>query len=160
MAVPDPACPDSAATLLRDSCLVQATANRNKNQKISMIYGIGVDLIEIERIKHVLTRTGQRFITRVYTEAEQQYCSTKHPPYACYAARFVAKEAFLKALGTGLRQHMRWRDIAVYRNALGKPSLHVSGYLQEQCLTQGIRHIHLSLAHSTSMAIAQVILEC
>jgi holo-[acyl-carrier protein] synthase len=124
-----------------------------------MIYGIGVDLIEIARVQRVLTRT-QRFISRVYTEAEQQYCNTKHPPYACYAARFVAKEAFLKALGMGLRQHMRWQDMEVCRNAMGKPSLVVSGYLQEQCRAQGIRHIHLSLAHSTSMAIAQVILEC
>lgn len=123
-----------------------------------MIYGIGVDLIEIARMKRVLTRT-QRFVIRVYTDAEQQYCNTKHPPYACYAARFVAKEAFLKALGTGLRQHMRWRDIEVRHNALGKPSLHLAGYLQEQCAVQGIRHIHLSLAHSSSMAIAQVILE-
>jgi holo-[acyl-carrier protein] synthase len=124
-----------------------------------MIYGIGVDLIEIARMQRVLTRT-QRFLSRIYTEAEQQYCNTKHPPYACYAARFVAKEAFLKALGLGLRQHMRWRDMEVRRDALGKPSLFVSGYLQEQCRAQGIRHIHLSLAHSTSMAIAQVILEC
>ena len=124
-----------------------------------MIYGIGVDLIEIARLQRVLTRR-QRFMSRVYTEAEQQYCNAKHPPYACYAARFVAKEAFLKALGTGLRQYMRWRDIEVRRDALGKPSLCVSGYLQEQCLAQGICHIHLSLAHSTSMAIAQVILEC
>ena len=124
-----------------------------------MIYGIGVDLIEIARMQRVLTRT-HRFLSRVYTEAEQQYCNTKHPPYACYAARFVAKEAFLKALGLGLRQHMRWRDMEVRRDALGKPSLVVAGYLQEQCQAQGIRHIHLSLAHSTSMAIAQVILEC
>ena len=124
-----------------------------------MIYGIGVDLIEIARMQRVLTRT-HRFLSRVYTEAEQQYCNTKHPPYACYAARFVAKEAFLKALGLGLRQHMRWRDMEVRRDALGKPSLVVAGYLQEQCRAHGIRHIHLSLAHSTSMAIAQVILEC
>jgi holo-[acyl-carrier protein] synthase len=125
-----------------------------------MIYGIGVDLIEIARVKQAITRTQQRFIRRIYTEAEQQYCATQHPPYACYAARFVAKEAFLKALGTGLRRHMRWRDVEVHRDALGKPSLHVSGYLQERCAARGVRHIHLSLAHSTSMAIAQVILEC
>lgn len=125
-----------------------------------MIYGIGIDLIEIARVQRVITRIGQRFIRRVYTEAEQQYCGTKHPAYACYAARFVAKEAFLKALGTGLRQQMRWRDMEVRRDPLGKPSLYVAGYLQEQCTAQGIRSIHLSLAHSTSMAIAQVILEC
>ncbi len=125
-----------------------------------MIYGIGVDLIEIERIERAITRTGERLIERLYTEVEQQYCSTKNPPYACYAARFAAKEAFLKALGTGLRQHMRWRDIEVYHDTLGKPSLQLYGYLQDQRAAQGIRHIHLSLAHNGTMAIAQVILEC
>jgi len=74
--------------------------------------------------------------------------------------RFAAKEAFLKAFGTGLRQYMRWRDIEVRRDALGKPGLHVYGYLQERCTSQGIQHIHLSLSHSATMAIAQVILEC
>ena len=124
-----------------------------------MIYGIGVDLVEIERMAQAITRTGQRLIERLYTAAEQAYCCQQYPPYACYAARFAAKEAFLKALGTGLRQHMRWRDIEVYRDGLGKPSLRLYGYLQERCITEGIQHIHLSLAHSATYAIAQVILE-
>ena len=124
-----------------------------------MIYGIGIDLIEIDRIQQAITRIGQRFIERVFTEIEQQYCHCQGRSYACYAVRFAAKEAFLKAFGTGLRQYMRWRDIEVQRDGLGKPSLHVYGYLQEQCTSQGIRHIHLSLSHSASMAIAQVVLE-
>ena len=123
------------------------------------IYGIGVDLIEIERIARAITRTGPRLIARLYTDAEQAYCGGQHPPYACYAARFAAKEALLKALGTGLRQHMRWRDIEVCRDDLGKPSLRLYGYLQERCRMAGIQHIHLSLAHSATCAIAQVILE-
>jgi holo-[acyl-carrier protein] synthase len=125
----------------------------------TVIYGIGVDLIEIERMAQALTRTGQRLIERLYTDAEQAYCCQQHPPYPCYAARFAAKEAFLKALGTGLRQRMRWRDIEVCRDDLGKPSLRLYGYLQERCVTEGIQHIHLSLAHSATCAIAQVILE-
>ena len=124
-----------------------------------MIYGIGVDLIEIERMAQVITRTGRRLIERLYTDAEQAYCCRQRPPYACYAARFAAKEALLKALGTGLRQHMRWRDIEVCRDDLGKPSLRLYGYLQERCAAEGIQHIHLSLAHSATCAIAQVILE-
>ena len=124
-----------------------------------MIYGIGVDLIEIERIAQAITRTGQRLIERLYTEVEQAYCRTQHPPYACYAVRFAAKEALLKALGTGLRQHMRWRDIEVCRDDLGKPSLRLYGYLQERCVIEGIQHVHLSLSHSATCAIAQVILE-
>jgi holo-[acyl-carrier protein] synthase len=124
-----------------------------------VIYGIGVDLIEIERLAQAIARTGQRLIKRLYTDAEQAYCSRQHPPHACYAARFAAKEAFLKALGTGLRQHMRWRDIEVCRDELGKPRLRLYGYLQERCGTEGIQHIHLSLTHSATCAIAQVILE-
>lgn len=125
----------------------------------TVIYGIGVDLIEIERVAQAITRTGQRLIERLYTDAEQAYCGRQQPPYACYAARFAAKEALLKALGTGLRQHMRWRDIEVWRDDLGKPSLRLYGYLQECCAAAGIQHIHLSLTHSATCAIAQVILE-
>jgi len=124
-----------------------------------MIYGIGIDLIEIERMQRAITRTGARLIERLYTDVEQVYCRTQHLPYACYAARFAAKEAFLKALGTGLRQHMRWRDMEVCRDDLGKPSLRLYGYLHERCIAEDIRHIHLSLSHSATCAIAQVILE-
>ena len=124
-----------------------------------MIYGIGVDLIEIERMAQAIMRTGPRLIERLYTDVEQVYCRTQHSPYACYAARFAAKEALLKALGTGLRQHMRWRDIEVWRDDLGKPSLRLYGYLQERCVMEGIQHVHLSLSHSATCAIAQVILE-
>jgi len=124
-----------------------------------MIYGIGVDLIEIDRIKQVLERNGQRFIDRVYTEGEQAYCSQR-PSYACYAARFTAKEAFLKAMGTGLRRGMKWRDIEVYTDELGKPYLRLHGYLYERCQTERLQRIHLSLSHSTAYAIAQVVIEC
>ncbi len=124
-----------------------------------MIYGIGIDLIEITRIEQAITRSGQRFLERLYTAAEQAYCCTKASPYPYYAARFAAKEAFLKALGTGLREHMRWRDIEVYHEALNKPALRLYGYLREHCTAQGITRMHLSLSHSMSHAIAQVLLE-
>ena len=124
-----------------------------------MIYGIGIDLIEIERMQRAIARTGARLIERLYTDVEQDYCRTQNPPYACYAARFAAKEAFVKALGTGLRQNMRWRDMEVWRDGLGKPSLRLYGYLHERCVAEDIRHIHLSLSHSATCAIAQVILE-
>ena len=124
-----------------------------------MIYGIGIDLIEIERMQRAIARTGARLIERLYTDVEQDYCRTHCPPYACYAARFAAKEAFLKALGTGLRQYMRWRDMEVWRDGLGKPSLRLYGYLHERYMAEDIRHIHLSLSHSATCAIAQVILE-
>ena len=124
-----------------------------------MIYGIGIDLIEIERMQRAISRSGERLIERVYTDTEQAYCRMQHLPYACYAARFAAKEAFLKALGTGLRQHMHWRDMEVWRDDLGKPSLRLYGYLHERCIAADIRHIHLSLSHSMTCAMAQVILE-
>jgi holo-[acyl-carrier protein] synthase len=123
-----------------------------------MIYGICVDLIEIDRIKQAIERNGQRFVDRVYTKAEQEYCEQR-PSFACYAARFTAKEAFLKALGTGLRKGMRWQDIEVYTDELGKPHVQLYGYLEERAKQEKFEHVHLSLSHSSSYAIAQVVIE-
>lgn len=125
-----------------------------------MIYGIGVDLIEIDRMERAIMRSGQRLVERLYTPGERAYCGVKRLPYPCFAARFACKEAFLKALGTGLRKHMRWHDIEVRRDPLGKPFLHLHGYLRERCAAAGIQRIHLSLSHSAGHAIAQVVLEC
>ena len=125
-----------------------------------MIYGIGIDLVEIDRMERAITRSGPRLVERLYTPGERAYCSAKRLPYPCFAARFACKEAFLKALGTGLRKQMRWRDIEVRRDLLGKPFLHLHGYLRERCADAGVRHIHLSLSHSASHAVAQVVLEC
>jgi holo-[acyl-carrier protein] synthase len=123
-----------------------------------MIYGIGVDLIEIDRIKQAIERNGQRFIDRVYTKAEQEYCEHR-PSFACYAARFTAKEACLNALGTGLRKGMRWQDIEVYTDELGKPHVQLYGYLEERAKQENFEHVHLSLSHSSAYAIAQVVIE-
>ena len=125
-----------------------------------MIYGIGVDLVEIDRMERAITRSGPRLVDRLYTADERAYCGAKRFPYPCFAARFACKEAFLKALGTGLRKHMRWRDVEVRRDPLGKPFLQLYGYLRERCADAGIRHVHLSLSHSAGHAIAQVVLEC
>jgi holo-[acyl-carrier protein] synthase len=123
-----------------------------------MIYGIGVDLIEIDRIKQAIERNGQRFVDRVYTKAEQEYCAQR-PSFACYAARFTAKEAFLKALGTGLRKGMRWQDIEIYTDELGKPHVQLHGYLEERAKREKFERVHLSLSHSSAYAIAQVVIE-
>ena len=125
-----------------------------------MIYGIGVDLVDVDRMERAIARSGPRLVERLYTAGERAYCNAKRYPYPCFAARFACKEAFLKALGTGLRKHMRWRDIEVRRDPLGKPLLHLHGYLRERCEDAGIQHVHLSLSHSDSHAIAQVVLEC
>ena len=126
----------------------------------AMIYGIGVDLVEVDRMKRAIARSGPRLVERLYTAGERAYCGGKRFPHPCFAARFACKEAFLKALGTGLRKHMRWRDIEVCRDPLGKPFLRLHGYLRERCDDAGIRHVHLTLSHSASHAIAQVVLEC
>ena len=125
-----------------------------------MIYGIGVDLVEIDRMERAIARSGPRLVERLYTADERAYCSAKRVPYPCFAARFAGKEAFLKAIGTGLRKHMRWRDIEVRRDPLGKPFLQLYGHLRERCDAAGIRRIHLSLSHSIGHAVAQVVLEC
>ena len=121
--------------------------------------GLGIDVVEIDRLRRAVERHGERFLRRIFTRDEIAYCARRQDPTPSLAARFAAKEALLKALGTGLRQHMRWRDIEVCRDDLGKPSLRLYGYLQERCVTEGIQHIHLSLAHSATCAMAQVILE-
>src|SRR5215510_10908350 len=100
----------------RRSSVLFCTPEIQAPEGSTVIYGIGVDLIEIERMAQAITRTGPRLIERLYTDAEQAYCHRQDPPYACYAARFAAKEALVKALGTGLRQRMRWRDIEVCRD--------------------------------------------
>ena len=125
-----------------------------------MIYGIGIDLVENDRMERAIRRSGPRLVERLYTADERAYCNARRFPYPCFAARFACKEAFLKALGTGLRKHMRWRDVEVCRDPLGKPFLRLRGYLRERCDALGIRRAHLSLSHSASHAVAQVVLEC
>src|SRR5215470_7099627 len=100
----------------RRSSVLFCTPEMRATGGSTVIYGIGVDLIEIERIAQAITRTGQRLIERLYTDAEQAYCCGQYPPYACYAARFAAKAALIPALGTGLRQNMRCRNIEVWRD--------------------------------------------
>ncbi len=86
-----------------------------------MIYGIGVDLVKISRIREALDRWGERFYDRVYTEAEQTLCLSRTHPLRFWAMRFAAKEAFSKAIGFGMRQGIRWRDIEVVHNVYGRP---------------------------------------
>ncbi len=124
-----------------------------------MILGTGVDLIEIERIDQALRRHGERFLRRVFTPGEIAYCGTSEAHRARrLAARFAAKEAVLKAFGMGLRD-VKWTDMEVLRDALGKPTLRLSGRLAEIAAEQGLTALHLSLSHSKDYAIAQVVAE-
>ena len=123
-----------------------------------MIVGTGVDLIEVERIERALNRHGSRFLDRLFTPAEIEYCETGGA-HKCHrlAARFAAKEAALKALGTGLRAGVNWTDIEVVRDPLGKPSLRLYGKAAGLAAEQGITQVHISLSHAKEYALAQVV---
>jgi holo-[acyl-carrier protein] synthase len=118
----------------------------------------GVDLVEIPRIEAMLLQHGQRFTARCFTEAEQAYAEAGRRMRAQrYAARFACKEAVLKALGTGWRKGISWRDVEVRHDALGQPQVALSGRCAEIATGLGIDRWHLSLSHTPSNAIASVI---
>lgn len=122
-----------------------------------MIIGIGCDIIEIARIKQAVTKAS--FCQRVYTEAERAYCTSRGAQGAAsFAANFAAKEAVLKALGTGLRGGSL-QEIEVVHDSLGKPEISLSGYFQELARSRGVVNIQLSLSHSRENGMAYVIME-
>lgn len=122
-----------------------------------MIIGIGCDIIEVDRVRHAVER--EAFKTRVFTAAEIAYCEGRgQQQFASFAARFAAKEAVLKALGTGLRGGAL-TEIEVTNDALGKPCVSLSGYHGEMAERLGVKQVHLSLSHSKANATAYVILE-
>jgi holo-[acyl-carrier protein] synthase len=124
-----------------------------------LIVGLGLDIAEVDRIEAAITRHGEAFIKRLYTPDEKKYCERFHNRYERYAARFAAKEAAMKALGTGWSHGIRWRDIEVTREASGKPTLRLAGVARETADRLGVRHISLSITHSGNLALAQVIFE-
>lgn len=122
-----------------------------------MIMGTGIDLTEVERIKKALENTA--FAAKVFTIAEQQYCwAQKAHAAESFAARFAAKEALLKAFGTGLR-NCRLTEIETLNNVLGKPKICLHGAALAHATAMGIKKIHLSLSHTQQLAIAQIVLE-
>jgi holo-[acyl-carrier protein] synthase len=124
-----------------------------------MIVSIGIDIAEVYRIRETLART-PRFGERVFTVAEREYCETKGAAAAqSYAARFAAKEAFLKAIKTGWRGRITWHDIEVVNDRDGVPSLFVKGEAARLMNELGAARCHLSISHTTEHAIAEVILE-
>lgn len=124
-----------------------------------MIVGMGADIAEIDRVEQAITKFGRAFIERVFTATEARYCERHKSKFERYAARFAAKEAAMKALGTGWRRGVRWRDIEVRNEPSGKPGIHLSGVAAEHAERLGARHFHLSITHSGNVAFAQVIFE-
>jgi len=124
-----------------------------------MIVGTGIDIAEVPRIAQSIERFGERFLRRVFTEGEIRYCEAKANRAERYAARFAAKEAAMKALGTGWNHGVRWRDVEVKRQPGGRPTIAFHGKAAEFAARLGAAHVALSLSHTAEQAIAQVILE-
>ena len=124
-----------------------------------MIVGTGVDLAEVPRIRTSIERFGARFIERIYTPAEIAYVERKANRYERYAARFAAKEAGMKAIGTGWRHGVRWQDFEVANLPSGKPTLRLYGVAARVADKLGVRNVSLSLTHTAELGMAHVILE-
>jgi holo-[acyl-carrier protein] synthase len=124
-----------------------------------LIIGTGIDLAEVPRIRAAIERYGQNFLQRVYTEGERAYVERKANKYERYAARFAAKEAGMKALGTGWRRGVRWHDFEVSNLPSGRPTLRLHGAARDIADQLGIKSISLSLTHTAENGMAFVIFE-
>ena len=124
-----------------------------------MITGIGIDVIQNERIRDSIQRFGDRFLHRIYTEGEIEYCKKCAQPEIHYAARFAAKEAAFKALGTGWAAGVKWKDVEVERLPSGKPELHLHGEALGHATSRGAIRFYVSLTHDQLVSCAVVILE-
>jgi holo-[acyl-carrier protein] synthase len=124
-----------------------------------MIVGTGIDAVEIERIQQAIDRYGQRFLNRVYTAREQEYCMRKKSSAESFAGRFAAKEAGAKALGTGISRGVTWTEIEVVRERSGRPKLMFHGRAAQMVTRLGVANAVLSLTHTKTLAMASVALE-
>jgi|SRR6516165_11473466 holo-[acyl-carrier protein] synthase len=124
-----------------------------------MIVGIGVDITEVDRIRRSIERFGLRFVERIFTREEIRYCESKANKNERYAARFAAKEAAMKAIGTGWSRGVTWLDVEVRRVPGHRPTIAFHGRAAEFLAQLGAAHAHLSLTHTDQFALAQVILE-
>jgi holo-[acyl-carrier protein] synthase len=124
-----------------------------------MVYGIGIDVVKIDRFERSLSRWGERFCQRVFTPRELSSCQTKARPGQHLALRFAAKEAFLKALGVGMFQGVGWKEIEISNEPSGQPHLVLSGEAKKSCQRRGIKEIYVSISHEKDYGVAQVLLE-
>lgn len=124
-----------------------------------MILGMGVDLAEVNRVQRSVDRYGERFLSRIYTATERSYSMRKRNYAERLAARFAAKEAAMKAIGTGWRHGVTWKDFEVVNEQGGRPTLRLSGVATEFARKLGVKRISLSMTHTAGMALATVVLE-
>lgn len=123
-----------------------------------MIIGIGIDIVRNERVEGAIKRWGDRFLNKIFTEAEKKYASRHRSSVQHLSARLAAKEATFKALGTGWQKGVGWKEIEVLNNPQGKPQLTVKGKIKRLFEVKGIKTIHTSISHEKDYSIAQVIL--
>ena len=124
-----------------------------------MIVGLGVDIAEVGRVKAAIERHGEVFLRRLYTAREREYCERFKNKFERYAGRFAAKEAAMKALGTGWSRGVRWVDVEVVREKGGRPTIALAGEAAKVADRLGVQHIALSITHTADQAFAQVIFE-
>lgn len=123
-----------------------------------VLIGLGVDLIEVARVRGVLDRQGERFIARVFTEEERAYCAGMAHPYRHYAARFAAKEAVAKCFATGIGAELGWRSVSIYHGERQQPLVRLDEKGAALLRHVGASHVHVSLSHSETMAMAVAVL--
>jgi len=123
------------------------------------ILGTGIDIVECLRIAQMIERHGELFITRVYTDHEIEYCSARKAATQHYAGRWAAKEAVLKALGTGWRRGISWRDIEIRNDASGAPTIQLRGGARDVMQAAHIAKMHVTISHCRSFAVAYVVAE-
>jgi len=125
----------------------------------SNILGIGLDLVEVKRVRASVRRSGERFVKRVFTPDEIAYCAGRARKFEHLAARFAAKEAALKALGTGITGWASMQEIEVVHNAAGRPEIRLRGGVLRRARSLGVKATHLSISHTEGVAAAMVVLE-
>jgi holo-[acyl-carrier protein] synthase len=124
-----------------------------------MITGVGIDVVQNDRIRDSIQRFGDRFLNRIFTQGEIDYCRKCSQPEIHYAARFAAKEAAFKALGTGWAAGVKWKDVEIERLPSGKPELHLHGEALNRATSAGAQRFYVSLTHDQLVSCAVVILE-
>jgi holo-[acyl-carrier protein] synthase len=123
------------------------------------VLGVGVDIVETARIDHSLERFGERFLHRVFTTGEIEYCQSMKFPARHFAARFAAKEAASKAFSTGIGKSMGWRDVDVHRHESGQPFVVLEGGAKAMAAARGVANVWISLSHTDHHAVATIVLE-
>lgn len=121
------------------------------------IFGIGIDVIEVERIEEAVEEFGERFLERIFVEAERSYCEGQQRPAIHYAARWAAKEAVSKAFGTGIGKDLGWHDVEIRRRTSGEPEVVLHGRAREFAESRGVVEIKVSLTHAKSYAAANAV---